>query len=280
MAAAVRQDLRYAVRSLSKQPGFTAIAVLMLGLGIGATVAIMSLAYAVLVKPLPYADPDRLMLVHLLKSDRDAPGVLGTVIWSYPKYGAFRDQQKVFESTAVFGPGNWNLTGSGSPERLIGEVVESSYFPLLGLTARTGRVLSEEETRAPGSVPLAVIGHGFWLRRFGGDPAVLGRTIGLNGVPHTVIGILPPGFRGLTGQADVFVPITTLSADELGEPWNHSYYVVGRRRSDASSESARAAVALLGSEVDARFPDRGWARGCSRSLRRWRSSSRPWASTA
>lgn len=256
---AIRQDLSYALRSLRKKPGFAVTAVLMLALGIGANVAIFSLVNAVLLKPLPFSDPDRLMIVHMLAPDRDTPGMFRRIIWSYPKYAMFRDNQRVFESTAAFAAANWNLTGSGSPERVIGEQVESSYFAVLGLTPQVGRLFSADETRAPGSAPIALLSQGFWIRRFGGDATVLGRTVGLNGVPHTVVGVLPSGFRGLTGQAEVWVPVTTLSAAELGEAWNHSYTVIARRKPDVSPGQAEAAVQVLGGQIHAQYPDPGRA---------------------
>jgi hypothetical protein len=219
---AFRQDLFYAVRSLRKQPGFAATAVLMLAIGIGANVAIFSLVNAVLLKPLPFAEPGHLMIVHMSAPEFDNPGVTRRMIWSYPKYLLFRDNQQVFTSTAAFSSATWNITGTTSPERAIGEFVESTYFHTLGINPELGRTFSADETRAPGSTPLAVLGYGFWTRRFGGDRGIIGRDIGLNGIPHTIVGVLPPGFRGLTGQAEVWVPLTTLSADDLGEKWNHS----------------------------------------------------------
>jgi predicted permease len=257
MIMAFRHDLANALRSLRKQPGFTAMAVVMLAIGIGANVAIFALVNAVLLKPLPFADPARLMIVHMLAPDREAPGVFRQVVWSYPKYCMLRDNQRVFESTAVFGDATWNLTGDGSPERVLGELVESSYFEVLGLSPQLGRTFSTEETRAAGSVPLAILGHGFWIRRFGGDPTVLGRMVGLNGVSYTVVGVLPPDFSGLGGQADIWVPITTLAASDLGEAWNHSYRVVARRKTDVSADQAQAAVTVLGSQIDRAFKDPG-----------------------
>ena len=237
--AAFRQDLWYAVRSLRKQPGFAAIAVLMLAIGMGATVAMFSLTFSVLFKPLPFAEPERLMLVHLLAPDRDSPGTFGEMIWSYPKYQVFRDHQRAFVSTAAFYTWNWNLTGAGAPERVTGELVDATYFSTLGLGPQIGRTFSADETRTPGSVALAILGHGFWTTRFGGDASVIGRTVGLNGTPHTIVGVMPPGFRGLTGQSDLWVPLTTQSAAALGEKWNHSYLVVARRKADVSVEQAQ-----------------------------------------
>jgi len=253
LTMAFRQDLAYALRALLKEPLFAATSIVMLALGIGANVAMFALLNAVLLKPLPFADPDRLMLVQLLAPDREEPGVLHPMIWSYPKYGALRDGQRVFESTAVFGAGNWNLTGTSLPDRIGGEYVESSYFGVLGVTPLIGRTFSADETRAPGSAPLVILGHTFWRQRFAGDASIIGRTIGLNGTPHTVVGILPRGFRGLTGQADVWVPITTLNADDLGNPFDHSYDVVARLRTGVSAGQADSAVGIIGAEIDARF---------------------------
>jgi putative ABC transport system permease protein len=255
--AALRQDLAYAWRSLRAQPGFTLVAVLMLAAGIGANVAIFSLVNVVLFKPLPFADPDRLMILHMLSPDRDAPGGSWIAIWSYPKYQAFRERQHAFESSAIFTAWEWNLTGTESPERLTGELVDAPYFPVLGIAPLVGRTFSADETRSPGSAPIALLGHGLWMRRFGSDPAIVGRSIGLNGIAHTVVGVLPPGFRGLTGQSDLWVPVTTQSAEALGEAWNHSYGLVARRRADVSPEAARSEVTLVGTQVDAQYPSPG-----------------------
>ena len=257
--AAFRQDVFYAIRSLAQRPAFTAVAVLMLAIGIGATVAIFSLTFSVLYKPLPFADPDRLMLVHLLSPARDAPGTLRPMIWSYPKYQVFRAHQQGFASTAAFYSWNWNLSGGGTPERVTGELVEGTYFSTLGLAPQIGRPFSADETRDPGSVPLVILGHGFWSARFGADGSVIGRTVGLNGTPHTIIGVMPPGFRGLTGQSDLWVPITTQSAAALEEKWNHSYLVVARRKSDVSVEQARDEASVLGVVVSREIGEPGGA---------------------
>ena len=252
--SAIRQDVACAVRSLRKGPAFTITAVLLLALGIGANVAIFSLVRAVVLKPLPFHEPDKLMLVHMLGPDRDAPGVFRRFIWSYPKYLLYRDSQKAFESTGAFTSSAWNLTGAGSADRIIGELVEASYFSTLGVEAIAGRTFSASETASPGSEPIVLLGHGIWTRRFGGSP-VVGQTIGLNGIPHTIVGVLPQGFRGLTGQAEVWVPLTTQPADVLGEKWNHSYTVVGRRRAQVSAPQADAETRTIGTAIDAAIPD-------------------------
>ena len=245
---AFRHDLFYAARSLRKHLAFTTTAVTMLGLGIGASVAIFALVNAVLLKPLPFADPDRLMLVHLV-GPRPGEPAPRPMIWSYPKYRVFRENQRTFASTAAFTAWNWNLTGTGSSERLNGEMVEGPYFDVLGLKARLGRGFSAGETQTAGSAPLVVLGHRLWTERFGAGRDVLGRSVGLNGVPHTVIGVMPAGFRGLTGQADLWVPVTTLSSAALEEKWNHSYYVVARRKDGVTPAQAVADVQVIGDLV-------------------------------
>ena len=184
--AALRQDLAYAFRSLRKQPGFTATAVLMLAIGIGANVAIFSLVHAVLVRPLPFADPDRLMLVHLRGPDLRVSGHV-------PEHGlvrirstsSCREHQQTFESLGAFSSWTWNITGSGSPERARRRDGGCrAIFDTLGIRPAVGRAFSADETTSAGSAPLAVLGDGLWHRRFGGSTDVIGRTIGLNGIPH------------------------------------------------------------------------------------------------
>ncbi|HUH07752.1 MAG TPA: ABC transporter permease [Egibacteraceae bacterium] len=254
--AAVGQDVSFAVRSLRRQPAFTVMAVGMLALGIGATVAIFALVNAVVLKPLPFADPDRLMLVHLLGPGPGEPAPR-QMIWSYPKYRVFRENQRTFAATAAFSAWNWNLTGSASPERLEGELVEGGYFDVLGLNPHLGRGFSADETRGAGSPPLVVLGHRIWTERFGASSDVLGRGVGLNGIPHTVIGVMPAGFLGLTGQADIWVPVTTLSAGDLEERWNHSYYVVARRNDGVTSAQAAADARVLGDLVHSQIGSPG-----------------------
>ncbi len=267
--AAFRQDFTYAARFLRKQPAFTAMAVAMLALGIGATVAIFALVNAVILKPLPFEDPDRLMLVHLLSPAREA-GEPRPMIWSYPKYQVFRDHQRAFESTAPYAAWNWNLTGSGLPERLDGEMVDASYFQVLRLSAIVGRTFAAEETRTPGSPPLAILGHRIWTERYGSSTEMLGRAIGLNGIPHTIVGVMPAGFRGLTGQADLWVPLTTQSAGDLEERWNHTYYVVARRKADIAAGQAVEDARLVGDLVHAQIGSPSGVPG----------SGAPWSATA
>jgi putative ABC transport system permease protein len=256
IVAALQQDVRYGLRTLARAPTFTVVAVGTLAVGIGATTAIFTLVNALLLAPLPFKDPGRLMLVHLTApAGDDAPAIVRKVVWSYPKYQRFRETQPIFEPPALFAGREWSLTGTGEPERLRGELISAPYLSTLGVTPALGRDFTPEEDRQAGINGVVLLGHGLWQRRFGGSPGVLGQVIGLDSIPHTVVGILPPGFRGMTGEAQVWVPVTTLSADRLEQPYMHSYYMVARRKPSVSEEHARTTVAQLGAAIDAAFPD-------------------------
>ena len=251
----IRQDLIVGWRALRQRPAFTIVGVLMLAVGIGSTVAIFSLVNALMLKPLPFSDPERLMLVHMLTPERDSPGIVRQTIWSYPKYRRLRDEQRSFQSTALFVDRSYNVTGSRSPERVPVELVEHTYFNLLGVAPQLGRTFTADETKSAGSEPLVVLGYGFWVSRFGSDPSVVGRTIGLNGVTHTILGVMPRGFTGLSGTAQVWIPVTTIPASDLDEAFSHSYRVVARRAPNVSITEAQAEVRLLGERIDQQYAD-------------------------
>jgi putative ABC transport system permease protein len=252
--ATLLQDVRYAIRALRKQAGYTFTAVVMLAVGIGANLAIGALVYAVLIRPLPFREPGELMLVQLLVPERETPGVFRKMVWSIPKYQVVRDRQQVFSASALFAGREWSLTNTDTPEHLQGEIVEGPYFGVLGIDARLGRMFGAADDRL-GATPVAVISHSLWQRRFGGDPAVLGRTIGLDRTPFTIVGVAPPGFRGLLGQADVWRPLSTTDPSDFTEAHSHSYAQVARRRPAVSSEQADAAMRVLGAQLNDAFPD-------------------------
>jgi putative ABC transport system permease protein len=253
--AAIWQDVRYATRALRKQPGFTVVAMMTLVLGIGANVAIFSVLHALLFKPLPYGDAARLMLVHLLVPDRErGAGFYREGVWSYPKYVAFRDRQQAFDQMALFGSREWSLTGTSDPERLRGELVAASFFSVLGAHPQIGRGFLPEEDLQPSTSRVAVIGHGLWRRRFGGNPAVLGQAIGINKIPHTIVGVMRPGFRGLSGQADIWIPLMTEASGYFTNPWSHSYFLIARRKAEQSIDSAVAQVRAFATPMNELFP--------------------------
>jgi predicted permease len=186
---ALWQDLRYGARMLLKKSGFTLIAVLTLALGIGANTAIFSVVYAVLLKPLPFHEPERLVM---LWTKLEKLGVEQTWV-SEPEILDFREQAKLFEGFGVLNGSSLVLTGNGEPEQLIGGGISTNFFSLLGAQVSAGRDFAPEEEQ-PGAARVAILSHGFWQRRFGGEQSVIGSTIHLSGRPATVVGILPPDF--------------------------------------------------------------------------------------
>ena len=196
---ALWQDLRYGARMLLKQPGFTFIAVLTLGLGIGANTAIFSIVNAVLLRPLPYPAPERLVSLQ----ERVSGGGFSP---SYPNFADWRAQNTVFDSMAAVRTNeSFNFTGAGEPERLQGRLVSAEFFSTLGISPLLGRDFLAEDNR-PSAAPAAILSYGFWQRRFGADESVVGKQLTLNNQSFTVVGVTPPDFR-FGAEADVTVPI-------------------------------------------------------------------------
>ena len=257
------QDLHYGARGLARRPAFTAVAVLTLAIGIGATTAIYSAVHALLLRPLPFARPDELMSVTLVAPDRGQHKGSDHMPWSYPKFSAFRDAQTVFSSLALYA-GTQMTLASGEAELIRGEFVGATYLRTLGLTPTRGRDFDPELDKAPGAPRQAILSYSLWQRRFNLDSSVVGRTIDLDRDPYAVIGVAPAGFTGLTGQAEVFLPVTTRPADELGEAQSHSFSLVARREATVGVAQAASAVKTLGARVNDAFPDRmfgssGWS---------------------
>jgi putative ABC transport system permease protein len=183
------RNLRHGLRMLAKSPGFATVAILTLALGIGANTAIFSVVNAVLLQPLSYPNPDRLVELELSSPQGNGD------ITSIPKFNVWREQTQVFDSVAAYdggGPGI-NLTGSDRPEQVKGIRVSADYFRVFGAPMAIGRTFSAEEDR-PGGAAVAVISNGLWRSKFGGDPAIVNRAIDLGGEPFTVIGVLGPSF--------------------------------------------------------------------------------------
>jgi predicted permease len=261
----ILQDVRYAARSLRKQPGFTAIAILTLAVGIGANTAIYTVLDATMLRSLPYRDPDRLMRPSLVYPSPPGTPVNDDGVWSYPKYELFHKMQQSFSDTALYRSGTFNLTGADDPELLQGELVSASYFPLLGIRAEIGRTFVPSEDETPGKNFVAVISHSLWVNRFGADPAIAGKTIVLNQRNvqrnYTVVGVMPVGFRALGGPADVWVPVHTDSAQQLNQAGLHSFEQVARLKPGVSVARAKAEVASLGPRIDEAFPGPAFAKG-------------------
>ena len=203
------RDLRYAVRTLTRAPGFASVAVLTLGLGIGANTAIFSVINAVLLRPLPYAQPDRLVDVnHFYPSLNNLRA--GASVPGFRDYSARRD---VFEHSAVERPAGMNLTGVGEPERVNVALVSGEFFTTLGVGAALGRTLRLDEAQA-GHNHVLVLTDGYWRRKFGGDRGVIGRKLQLSAEDYEIVGVMPPGFRDFFGrQVDLWSPIVFQPAD-------------------------------------------------------------------
>jgi putative ABC transport system permease protein len=255
------QDVRYAARGLVRRPGFTAVAVVTLAVGIGGTTAIFSAVNTLILRPLPFKDPARLMKVSLTIPPNGRLPAMTDVVWSYPKFLAFRDQQRVFEDVTLTSSGRqFNVTG-GEPERIGGEEVDSRYLPTLGVEVKRGANFPADEDAHPDAPKIALISDGLWQRRFGADPAIVGKSIELDKESFLIVGVTPPGFRGLSGQVEVLVPITVRPADDLGQAQSHSYVMIARLKPSVTADEARSAVGVLGSRIAVAFPDKVLSRG-------------------
>jgi predicted permease len=252
------QDVRYTFRLLGRSPAFTAIAIATLSIGIGANTAVFAVVNAVLLKPLPFQDADRLMLVHLSAPDIEAgPGVYRDAVWSYPKYRTFLDIQQVFEDAGLFSNRDVTLSGDGEAERVRAEVVTDRYPAVVGAAPILGRPFTYDEANREGSPAVAMIGYGLWNSRYGRDTSVVGRSIQINGIPHTVVGVLPRGFRGLSGFAELWAPLAVFEPSQLTQRQSHSYTLVAKRKAATAEPEATAAVRVYGEQIDANYRDRG-----------------------
>ncbi|HVP47883.1 MAG TPA: ABC transporter permease [Bryobacteraceae bacterium] len=193
---ALIQDLRYGLRMLAKNPGFAAVAVIALALGIGANTAIFSVVNGVLLQPLPYRDPGRLMWLRETSPDFSSMSV------AYPNFRDWKDQDRSFAGLAAFRWNDYDVSGGGEPEHLSGKMVSADFFRVLGINPVLGRDFDPRTDRL-GSSPVVLIGGGLWSRRFGSSPSVLGRQLTLNGQGYTVVGVVPAGFQ-FEGKADIY----------------------------------------------------------------------------
>src|SRR5829696_2819011 len=241
------QDLRYAFRGLRKHRGFTAVAVITLALGIGANTAIFTVINTVLLTPLPYEQPDQLVVLTEMISERPI-GV------SYPNFVDWRNQSTAFENVAaVRVRESFNLTGAGESERLQGRLVSANFLSTLGTKPIRGRDFLAEEDQ-PGANPVAIISDALWQRRFGADESILGKQLTLNGQQFTVVGITPPNFQ-YGSEADVSVPIG-LSAERFKlrgkDPGINAF---ARLKPGTSIEAANAELNTIAARLEQQYPD-------------------------
>jgi macrolide transport system ATP-binding/permease protein len=240
------QDLRYGVRMLLKTPGLSLIAVITLSLGIGANTAIFTLLDKVLIRPLPVEQPQQLVAL-----SKDGLGALA--IFSYPMYAELRTRAEALTGLAAHVQQPFSLSDGSATERVIGQIVSGNYFAVLGVQPALGRGFLPEEDRTPGTHPVVVISHALWQRRFGADPAVLGKTVSLNNYRYTVVGVAPREFTGTVRGTvnDVYVPMMmqvqaqpgrNSKLEDRGSGW---LTLFGRLKPGASREQAQAALSAV-----------------------------------
>ena len=243
------QDLRYAVRTLFRSPGFAAASILILALGIGANTAIFSVVRAVLLRPLPFREPDRLAWVWATRVDRDR------AFYSIPNFRDTRAGARAFEDLAGFSPWGPTLSGEPEPERLSAIRVTGNAFALLGARPETGRTLLNADAE-PQASRVAVIAHGLWVRRLGADPAIVGRPLLLNGEAYTVVGVLPRGFLFPgADDAELAVPLSLEGDPRRAERGSNFLRVFGRLAPGVDPRRAQAELAGLTAELARLHPD-------------------------
>jgi putative ABC transport system permease protein len=241
------QDLRYGARMLMKNPGFTLIAVLTLALGISANTAIFSVVNGVLLRRLPYADPDRLVMIW------EDPGGNPRNFVNPRNFADWSEQNQSFEQVAAINVGNVNLTGRGEPERLINASVSASFFSILRVNAAHGRVFLPEEDK-PGAAGVAVISHGLWVRGFGADPGLIGQSIELNGERVTVLGVMPANFR-FPSAAEIWRPLVFTPAQlDNNNRGSHFLSVVGRLKPGVTVHQAQAEMETIYNRLRQQYP--------------------------
>jgi predicted permease len=243
------QDLRYAVRMLGKSPGFTAVAVAMLALGIGANTAIFSLVDAVLLRPLPFPEADRIVTLGEARKGEDARHGSST---SYLNFLDWKAESRSFEAMTIFNGWQPALTGSGEAERLPAAFVTAEVFDVLRVRPALGRAMRPEENRADAPM-VAVVSHGFWQRRMGADREAVGRTITLNGQPFTMIGVLPAGFRAAPPEIDVEVWANN-SLDPRDTRGARYLRAMGRLKTGVTLGEARAEMKAISARLEAAYP--------------------------
>jgi putative ABC transport system permease protein len=242
------QDVRFAARMLGKNPGFTLIAVITLALGIGANTAIFSVVNGILLRPLPYPDPQQLIVLWSARPQLQARTGIAEPPVAAADFVDWRSQNQSFAQMAAVHSQALNLTGGGEPELLGGVRASANLFSLLGVEAATGRTFLPEEDR-PGS-RVVIISHGLWQRRFGADPKIIGSTLTLNDEAHTVVGILPPDVQfprqsdlpaghGFPRQVDCYLPLA-LTPNQASNRGRHYLAVIGRLKPQVTIAQAQA----------------------------------------
>jgi putative ABC transport system permease protein len=245
------QDLRYGVRILKKQPGFAIVAALTLALGVGATTTIFSVVHAILLRPLPYTEADRLTMIWenvnlpQYKNAQNAPAPGNFRDW--------RDGSASYSGMAAMRDGAWSLTGTGEPIRVGGEMVSSMLFKVLHVEPMLGRTFTDEEDRAE-APRVVLLGYGLWADRFGSSPSVIGQTVRLNDEPYIVVGVMPRGFRFPDTDDQLWVPLG-LTPQQLANHGTHFLRVIGRLKPGVTVAQAQADLDRVAANLTKQYPD-------------------------
>ena len=243
------KDIRYGIRGLLSRPGFTCIAVLTLALGIGANTAIFSVVNAVLLRPLPFSEPDRLVMVWEDASfagfPRNTPAPANYADW--------KAQNQVFEGMAALGERSFNLTGDGEAEKIEAYGVTANFFPMLGIKPALGRALLPEEDK-PEANKVVMLNYSLWQQRYGGERSVIGRELLLNGEKHTVVGVMPAGFQFLDSHIGLWVPMA-FTSQELAQRGSHYLKLVARMKPGVTLAQANADIHTIQQRIAHDHPD-------------------------
>jgi putative ABC transport system permease protein len=248
-------DLRWAFRGFRRSPAFAFTAALMLAVGIGANTAIFSIVNSVLLKPLPYAEPDRLAMVW----ERNYPRDRRQNVVAPANYRDWLAEQKSFATMSLISDTRRNLVGAGDPEEIRVQAVSGSFFGMLGARPHSGRLLAPDDEK-PASAPVVVIGHGLWERKFGARPDMIGKTIDLSGAAYQVVGILPAGFQTLGTPVDAWGIITLNPSVDYRARSGRSLRVIGKLAPGVSVEQAQSEFSAMAQRLEQRYPDfnKGW----------------------
>src|SRR5215211_2450645 len=254
MIAETINDIRYALRMLTKNPAFAGVVVLTLALGMGANAAIFSLLDQVLLQSLTVANPDQLTVLSAY-DPQEGPSIQSS--FSYPMYQDLRDRNSVFSGVIARGGTQMNVSYGDQTERVSSELVSGNFFEVLGVRPWTGRLFTHDDDRTPGAHPVAVLSYRFWESRFNKDPDLIGKTILVNEHPVTVLGITPPAFYGvdLSSNPDVRVPMmmtpvfNPLPPTRLQSRRHQWLSVMARRKADVSPEQAQASLSVLYQQI-------------------------------
>jgi putative ABC transport system permease protein len=257
LVSAFGRDVAHGARWLASRPAFTAIAVLTLALGIGANTAIFSVVHSMLLAPLPFPEPDRLVMLW----ETDAGDETARFIVAAPNFQDWTRQSTSFTHTAIWEDLRFNIAGGSDPEQVPGLRVSSTVFPMLGVAPQLGRTFTAEED-GPGHA-VAVISDGLWRRRFGGRQDVIGQTTRLNGQPYEIIGVMPPSFAFVQEAYAVWVPIAFTRQD--AERGSHSFYAAARLKPGVAFETARSEMRTIGSRLEKQYE---WNKGESATITR------------